>query len=166
MLKDRQLNEWPDEPVAITPSYPAATARELNRWWQKVRNWPGIRKLPIKKSYFDVFFLNHCQTINNLRQKGKSNKSAFIEELNRPVSYELKIWKVNTWKRYVSFKKRDACIVVQLYKWFTDIKFKSFKYEFEDPYHRVFDEKKTINRQTHWWLFRIPKHCQAWRDCP
>lgn len=47
-----------------------------------------------------------------------------------------------------------------------DDKYRSITYEVGDPYGSLLDNKEVKNKQTHWWLFRIPKHGQAWRDCP
>ncbi len=47
-----------------------------------------------------------------------------------------------------------------------DDKFRSITYEVGVPFGSLLDKKEAINKQTHWWLFRIPKHGQVWRDCP
>lgn len=31
---------------------------------------------------------------------------------------------------------------------------------------KALDDKEPINKKTHWWLFKIPKHGHAWRTIP
>lgn len=46
-----------------------------------------------------------------------------------------------------------------------DEKFRSMTYEVKDSYGDLLDKNETINRDMHWWLFRIPIHGQVWRVC-
>ncbi|HNY96933.1 MAG TPA: hypothetical protein PKG72_08775 [Smithellaceae bacterium] len=46
-----------------------------------------------------------------------------------------------------------------------DKKFRSITREVETSYGHLAVKKESLNRQTHWWLFRIPKHGVIWRDC-
>lgn len=42
-----------------------------------------------------------------------------------------------------------------------DEKFRSITYEAGKSYGHLLDDKETINRHIHWWLFRLPKHGQS-----
>lgn len=46
-----------------------------------------------------------------------------------------------------------------------DEKFRSITHEVAKPITTLFDDKEIINRNTHWWLFRIPNHGEVWMDC-